>query len=92
MLGSRGRHLACTQIERPKLDVGLTAGELLVLHAFFDSDEEFLRVVDHKQVIFKITERVMRAVLVSAMKMSAFHAAQLRGFAVGTNAEVGHTV
>lgn len=35
---------------------------------------EFLRVVDHKQVIFKITERVMRAVLVSAMKMSAFHA------------------
>ncbi|CAE6964422.1 Tmem245 [Symbiodinium natans] len=35
---------------------------------------EFLRVVDQKQVIFRISERVMRAVLVSAMKMSAFHA------------------
>lgn len=33
-------------------------------------------MVDHKQKIFKITERVMRAVLVSAMKMSTFHAAQ----------------
>eukprot|EP00435_Cladocopium_sp_Y103_P064063 s136_g25.t1 len=35
---------------------------------------EFLRVVDQNQVIFAITEKVMRAVLVSAMKMSAFHA------------------
>ncbi|CAE7510081.1 Tmem245 [Symbiodinium pilosum] len=35
---------------------------------------EFLKVVDQKQVIFRISERVMRAVLVSAMKMSAFHA------------------
>eukprot|EP00439_Symbiodinium_sp_Y106_P082516 s989_g21.t4 len=35
---------------------------------------EFLRVIDQKQVIFRISERVMRAVLVSAMKMSAFHA------------------
>jgi len=36
--------------------------------------QEFLRVVDQNQVIFAITEKVMRAVLVSAMKMSAFHA------------------
>ena len=49
------------------------------LHMAWDSGlvaKEFLRVVDHKQVIFKITERVMRAVLVSAMKMSAFHVSQ----------------
>ena len=35
---------------------------------------EFLKVVDHNQVIFRLSEKVMRAVLVSAMKMSTFHA------------------